>query len=228
MKMARAPLSIVIPTLNAEAALRPCLLALMEGVEAGLVRELVVSDGVSTDGTAALVEAVGAKLVTGPAGRGGQLGRGVAASSGDWLLMLHADTVLGPGWVDAVERAIAAGAPGYFRLRFHDGGRAGRLVAGWANLRARAFGLAFGDQGLLVSRAEYLAAGGYPDVALMEDMALVRALPRLTALDAVAETSAARYRARGWLRQGAGNLVRQARFLMGADPSRLLRGYDAD
>ena len=70
------------------------------------------------------------------------------------------------------------GEPGYFRLRFAARGLAPRLTAGWANLRSALFGLSFGDQGLLVSRADYMAAGGYPDVPLMEDMALVRALPR--------------------------------------------------
>ena len=90
---------------------------------------------------------------------------------------------------------------------------------------ARLFGLPFGDQGLLVARADYDTAGGYPDVALMEDVALIRALPRARALDATATTDASRYHAQGWVRQGAANLWRQARFLAGADPARLARGY---
>lgn len=221
----RAPLSIVIPTLNVEDVLPACLAALMEGVEAGLVRELVISDGGSVDRTRAIAEEAGAALTEGPAGRGGQLRRGVAESGGTWLLVIHADTVLAPGWSTAVEAGIARGTPGYFALRFRARGLAPRLVAGWANLRSRLFGLPFGDQGLLVARHDYDAAGGFPDIALMEDMALVRRLPRPRALAGVAETGAGRYDANGWLRQGATNLWRQARFLAGADPARLAGNY---
>ena len=221
----RAPLSIVIPTLDAEAKLPASLAALVEGVAAGLVRELVISDGGSSDATRAITDAAGASWIDGPPGRGGQLRRGVAVSGGAWLLILHADTVLAPGWSTAVEAAMARGGPGYFRLRFRAPGLAPRLVAGWANLRARLFSLPFGDQGLLVSRTDYEAAGGFPDIPLMEDLALVRALPRARPIAAIATTDAARYRARGWLRQGAANLWRQIRFLAGADPARLARAY---
>ena len=92
----RAPVSVVIPTLDAAADLGPCLAALGEGLQAGLLRELVISDGGSTDATRAVADEAGAIWVSGPPGRGGQLGRGVAASEGDWLLVLHADTWLAP------------------------------------------------------------------------------------------------------------------------------------
>lgn len=223
----RARLSIVIPTLNAEGTLPAVLIALMEGVEAGLVRELIVTDGGSTVATRAIADEVGAVWVHGPKGRGGQLARGCAKARGDWMLVLHADSVPGPGWVEAVERGMTRGGPGYFRLRFAAKGLAPRLTAGWANLRSGVFGLPFGDQGLLVSRADYVAAGGFPDIALMEDVALVRALPRPKPLDAWVETGWNRYEGR-WLAQGAGNLFRQARFLAGADPAKLARGYRTD
>ena len=102
----RARLSIVIPTLNAEATLPAVLIALMEGVEAGLVRELIVTDGGSQDATRAIAEEVGAIWITDEAGRGGQLARGCAKAGGDWMLVLHADSVPGPGWVEAVERGM--------------------------------------------------------------------------------------------------------------------------
>ncbi|MBV7410355.1 glycosyltransferase [Maritimibacter sp. DP1N21-5] len=220
----RAALSIVIPTLDAEATLPAVLIALMEGVEAGIVRELVVSDGGSSDATQHIAQEVGARLLAGEAGRGGQLRRGVAASSGDWLLVLHADSVPGPGWVEAVERGMARGGPGYFPLRFRARGFGPRLTAAWANLRAKRLGLPFGDQGLLVSRADYDRTGGYPDQPLMEDMALVRALPRAKPLEGWIETGWDRYEGR-WIAQGSGNLLRQVRFLAGADPHKLARRY---
>ena len=220
----RAPVSVVIPTLNAEATLPALLIALMEGVEAGLIRELILSDGGSTDATMMLANEVGALTVSGPASRGGQLRRGGAAAQGDWLLFLHADSVPGPGWVEAVERAFVRGTPGYFPLRFRARGLGPRITAGWANLRSRFLGLPFGDQGLLVTRDSYRAAGGYPDQPLMEDIALLRALPRPRPLDALIETGWERYEGR-WLAQGAGNLIRQIRYLAGADPARLARRY---
>ncbi|EAP77735.1 TIGR04283 family arsenosugar biosynthesis glycosyltransferase [Roseovarius nubinhibens] len=221
----RAKLTVIIPTLNAEATLPVCLAALFEGVEAGLIRELLISDGGSGDATAQIADEVGAELVTGTASRGGQLRRGAAMARGEWLLILHADTRLAPGWSAAVAAAMAAGRPGYFKLRFDAPGLAPRLVAGWANLRARLFGLPYGDQGLLISRRAYEAAGGYPDIPLMEDVALVRKLPRLTRIEAEALTGAEKYLRDGWLRRGAGNLWRLTRYLLGADPNRLARKY---
>lgn len=222
----RAPISIVIPTLNAAAELGPCLAALTEGLQAGLIRELIVSDGGSADGTQALAEAAGALLVSGPAGRGAQVARGVAAAGGAWLLILHADTRLAPGWSNAVSAHLAGPErAGWFRLRFRGGGAPGRVVAGWANLRSR-LGLPYGDQGLLVPAALLARLGGYPALPLMEDVAVARRLRgQMRPLDGVAETSAARYLAEGWLRRGARNLWLLARYLAGADPVRLAREY---
>ena len=223
----RAPLSIVIPTLDAAEELPATLACLVEGLEAGLVRELVISDGGSSDETARIAEAWGADLLHGPAGRGGQLARGAAAAGGAWLLFLHADTHLAPGWTAAVAAHMQnRESAGYFRLRFRASGPAPRIVAGWAGLRAR-LGLPYGDQGLLISRTLYQASGGYPDIPLMEDVALARQLRgRLTPLPAIAETGAERYLRHGWFRHGARNLWRLARYLAGADPHRLARGYD--
>lgn len=221
----RAPLSVVIPTLNAADRLPSCLAALMEGLDAGLIRELIVSDGGSRDATCEMAKAWGGEVVAGPPSRGAQLRAGCAAAKGDWLLVLHADTVLAPGWSAAAARALTEDRARWFRLRFDSGGTAGRCVAGWANLRSR-FGLPYGDQGLLISRALYERVGGYPDQPLMEDVALARRLRgHLAGLDAVAVTSATRYVSQGWLRRGGRNLWTLARYLAGADPADLARSY---
>lgn len=222
----RAKLSVVIPTLNAAEALPGCLAALMEGVEAGLIRELVMSDGGSDDATAAIAEEAGAKLVQGAPSRGGQLRRGAEATEGDWVLFLHADTRLPAGWSDHAVRQIEDGRPAYFRLKFDCPGVAAIVVAGWANLRSRLLGLPYGDQGLLISRRDYDAVGGYRDIPLMEDVAIARALRgRLRMLPVSAKTSAARYRRDGWLRRGARNLSLLLRYFAGVDPARLARRY---
>ncbi|MCQ0093835.1 TIGR04283 family arsenosugar biosynthesis glycosyltransferase [Roseovarius sp. M141] len=222
----RAKLSVIVPVLNGAADLPALLAGLMAGVEAGLIRELILSDGGSRDATMGIAEDVGAIWITGPASRGEQLRRGAAAAGGDWLLFVHADTVLPDGWVQAVEAQVEDGRPGYFRLSFDAQGVAPHIVAGWANLRALLFRLPYGDQGLLISRAEYDAAGGYPDIPLMEDVALARRLGRrLRMMPLALRTSAARYSRDGWVRRGARNLWLLARYLTGADPEVLRRRY---
>lgn len=221
-----AKISIVIPTLNAETALQQCLEALMEGLSEGLIRELIISDGGSNDATMQLAEAAGAKIVTGPASRGGQLQRGCAAARGDWILVLHADTVLSRGWAAVVNDHINNSEQGaYFRLKFRASGLGALWVAGWANLRSQVFNLPYGDQGLLVRRADYEGAGGYPDQPLMEDVALVRALPPLVGLSVKATTSADRYQRAGWVRRGARNLWTLLRYFAGVSPEKLAQAY---
>ncbi|SOH92310.1 transferase 2, rSAM/selenodomain-associated [Monaibacterium marinum] len=221
-----APISIVIPTLNAAANLGPSLSALSDGLFEGLVAELIFADGGSTDSTAEVADEVGARLITAPRGRGTQLAAGCAAAHGEWLLILHADTQLCANWTQAVRDHMNTkpDCAGWFRLRFNTSSPAGRLVAGWANLRARWFGLPYGDQGLLVRKSVYRAAGGYDEVPLMEDVALVRRL-RLSPLDAVANTSAERYERDGWLRRGWRNLTTLALYYVGVSPERLAARY---
>lgn len=221
----RAPISVIIPTLNAATALPGCAAALMEGLDAALIREVIVTDGGSDDDTHAVAEGIGAKLVRGPASRGGQLRRGCAEARGDWLMILHADTQLDPGWAEPVAAHLAGDRPAHFRLAFDRGGAGAALTAGWANLRSRAFGLPYGDQGLLIRRDMLAAAGGYADIPLMEDVDLVRRLPRLVRLPVTARTSAARYVREGWLRRGRRNLTLLMRYYAGADPSVLAQAY---
>ncbi|MCP3972154.1 MAG: glycosyltransferase [Rhodobacteraceae bacterium] len=224
----RAPVSIIVPTLDAGRELPATLAALAEGLQAGLIRELVVSDGGSGDATLKLAATAGAVTVRGAAGRGGQLRRGAAAAQGDWLLFLHADTQLAPGWTSEVLAHLRGSGQmaGYFRLAFRARGAAPRLVAGWANLRSRLFGLPYGDQGLLIARALYEEVGGYRDIPLMEDVAIARALRgRLRQIPATALTSPERYRRQGWLRRGARNLLTLARYLWGTDPEKLAGRY---
>jgi hypothetical protein len=223
----RAPISVVIPTLNAEEQLGPCLGALFQGVEAGLIRELIVVDGGSSDQTCSIARDVGAEVIETTASRGAQLRVGCEAAEGAWLLVLHADCVLQEGWSDCVAAHLRRDRAGYFRLRFDAEGVAARWVAGWANLRARVFGMPYGDQGLLVPRALYEAVGGYPEIPLMEDVSLVRRIGRgrMAPLDAGVVTSAEKYRKQGWLRRGARNLWTLFRYFAGVRPERLAEAY---
>lgn len=223
-----APLSIIIPTLNAADKIGPTLAALATGIGAGLIRELIIADGGSTDDIATIAEHAGATLLTSAKGRGLQMSSAAASARGSWLLFLHADTILAPGWPGAV-RAHLAEHPqmaGYFHLRFDSRGFAPGFVAAWANLRSRLFRLPYGDQGLLIPRDLYQRLGGHPPIALMEDVALSRLLRgNLIPLPATATTSAARYQRRGWFRQGTGNLALLALYFLGVRPGWLARHY---
>lgn len=221
-----AKLSIIIPTLDAQSGLERSLPALAEGLTAGLIRDLVISDGGSSDATLRIAEAAGAVVVRGGASRGGQLRRGAEAAGGDWFFFVHADTVLPPGWVDAVQAHLASGRPAWCPMRFDHGGIPAVLVAAWANLRARLLPLPYGDQTLLISRSEYTRVGGFPDQVLMEDVAIARKLGRrLMPLPITVTTSAEKYLRDGWIRRGARNLGLLIRYRLGADPDRLAQRY---
>ena len=216
-------LSVVIPTLDAAQSLPACLESL------GKVDEIVVADGGSGDGSIAIAEAAGARVVAAPRGRGVQLRAGAEAARGDWLLFLHADTQLGPDWRDAAERHMA-GRPrsaAFFRFRLDDRAWQARLVEAGVRLRVRLLALPYGDQGLLVPRSLYDAAGGYRALPLMEDVDLVRRIGRrrLVPLPADAATSAARWRRDGWARRSARNLLLLGLYRTGFSPERLARLY---
>lgn len=224
-------LDVVIPALDAAAHIEATIDALAEGRASGLVREVLVVDGGSRDDTAARARRAGARVILGPRGRGPQLAGGAAASEAGWLLFLHADTRLGPGWASAVAAFMRAETSGdraaVFTLAFDDASVHARGLARLANWRARRLALPYGDQGLVLSRAFYDRLGSFRPLPLMEDVDLVRRIgrARLAHLDAVAVTSAARYRRVGWWPRALRNLVVLALYFLGVPPRLLKRFY---
>ena len=223
-------LSVVIPTLNAGPRFGTVLAALVPGAVTGLVKEVVVVDGGSTDRTLELAGEAGCRIVRTERGRARQLRAGAEAARAEWLLFLHADTVLEEGWARAVERHMAEqpGAAGWFRLRFDDASAFARVWEAGAGFRSAVIGLPYGDQGLLIPRVLYHAVGGYPDVPLMEDVELVSRLgrSRLIRLGAAATTDASKYRRDGWMARSFRNLMLITAWGMGVKPHRLASLYD--
>ncbi|MCB4822162.1 TIGR04283 family arsenosugar biosynthesis glycosyltransferase [Roseicella aerolata] len=223
-------LSIVIPTLNAAGSLGRMLAACAEA-RTGMGAELVVADGGSSDGTPSLAEAAGARLVAAPRGRGPQLAAGATAARGDWLLFLHADTRLAPGWAAAARGFLVdpanAGRAAYFTFALDDASPEARRLERRVAWRCRALALPYGDQGLLLSRTLYDAVGGYRPIPLMEDVDLVRRLGRrrLAALPVPAVTSAERWRREGWRRRSARNLLCLSLWFLGVPPRLIQRVY---
>ncbi|PWS39113.1 glycosyl transferase family 2 [Falsiroseomonas bella] len=216
-------LSVVIPALNAAATLPGTLAALGTAPD-----ELVVVDGGSVDGTAAVAAEGGARVVRAPRGRGVQIAAGVAAASRPWLLILHADTRLAPGWTEAVRQAMRdPGRARYFRFALDDDTQAARRLERAVAWRCRVLALPYGDQGLLVHRALLDAVGSMRPLPLMEDVDLVRRLgrARLAALDAAAVTSAERWQREGYLRRSARNLACLSLWFLGVPPRIIQRLY---
>lgn len=222
-------ISLVIPTLNAERTLQRALAPLVPAGVEGLVREVVVADGGSTDRTLELADDAGANIVRTEPGRGVQLAAGCAAAKSDWLLVLHADTELAEDWPGTVLQHLNRhpDKAGWFRFGLDDQGLRARVWERGVALRCGLLALPYGDQGLLISRRLYDDVGGYRPLPLMEDVDLVRRLGsrRLRPLEARAMTSAERYRRDGYLGRSAKNAVLLARYLAGADPARLARAY---
>jgi rSAM/selenodomain-associated transferase 2 len=213
-------MNIIIPTWNAAASLPATLAAC---AEAGA--PVIVADADSPDGTADVARAHGAQVVQAPRGRGAQLAAGAAAADADWLLFLHADTQLEPGWAAAARAFMAAGeGAAHFTFALDDDTPAARRLERAVAWRCRRLGLPYGDQGLLVHRALYERVGGYRPLPLMEDVDLVRRL-RPVALAPRAVTSAAKWQRDGYLRRSARNLGFLALYFAGVPPRVLARWY---
>jgi len=229
-----AMISVVIPTLNAQQHLAACLTALVPAAVDGFVREVIVVDGGSCDRTTKIVDQAGAVLLTSEPGRGGQLAAGARRAQQPWLLFLHADTVLAADWdieaaafMGRVDKGDACLSAATFRFALDDRGLAPRLLERLVALRGSIFALPYGDQGLLVPRRLYDEIGGYRDMALMEDVDLVRRLgrARLTPLRTPALTSAERYRREGYVRRILRNQASLALYACGASQETIARIY---
>ena len=215
-------LSIVIPVLNEAGTIGGALGRLQALRERGA--EVIVVDGGSTDGTAALAAPLADRVASSARGRAKQMNAGASLARGDVLLFLHADTCV-PGDAD---RLVAGHAWGRFDVRIASTAPALRVVAAMMNWRSRLTGIATGDQAIFAATDLFRRAGGFPDIALMEDIAFSTRAKRLAppaCLSARVTTSGRRWEKHGVLRTILMMWWLRLAYAMGADPEKLARRY---
>jgi rSAM/selenodomain-associated transferase 2 len=231
--MASRMISVVIPTLEAAETLASTLAALVPAAARGIVRDVVIADGGSSDDTLKIADLAGCTIVKAERGRGLQLAAGAERAKASWILFLHADTVLSEGWdgeaaqfISRAERG-ASDTAAAFAFGLNDLSWRARLLERIVALRVAVLALPYGDQGLLVPRRLYDKVGGYRPLPLMEDVDLVRRIGRrrLQILRTRAVTSAERYRREGFFQRMARNAACLTLYTVGVPPRLLLKLY---
>lgn len=227
MQPLKPEISIIIPVLD-EAPRIVERLQSLQGLRTQGV-ELIVADGGSADGTAALAGPLADRVLAAPRGRATQMNAGAAASRGRVLLFLHADTMLPEAAPQTVLGVVDDGASwGRFDVRIDGRHPLLRVVEVMMNWRSRLTGIATGDQAIFVRREAFERIGGYADQPLMEDIALSAALKRLgppVCLGETVVTSGRRWELHGVVRTILLMWWLRAAYFLGADPARLARRY---
>ena len=221
-------LSIIMPVLDEAEVIADALQALAAYRQRGV--EVIVVDGGSRDRTPDIARALADRVIAAPRGRAAQMNAGAAHARGGVLLFLHADTRL-PGDADRlVLEAIERSDRPWGRFDVAIAGRSPLLamVAFTTNLRSRLTGIATGDQAMFATREAFTRAGGFPDIALMEDIALSRRLKHISpplCLWDKASTSGRRWEQRGVLRTIMLMWRLRLAYFLGAEPAALARRY---
>lgn len=220
-------LSIIMPVLNEADGIIPALVALAPLRQRGV--EVIVVDGGSSDATVQYAQPLAERVIASPRGRALQMNAGAAIARGDVLLFLHADTAV-PQDADHLVcdgLAMCRRAWGRFDVRIA-GGALLTIIAMMMNLRSRLTGIATGDQAMFVRREAFVAVGGFPEIDLMEDIALSRTLKqrsRPLCLSRRVTTSGRRWQQHGVLRTMLLMWRLRLAYFFGAEPRVLARQY---
>jgi rSAM/selenodomain-associated transferase 2 len=194
-------ISVIIPALDEERALPGALAGVL--AQPG-TSEIIVVDGGSRDRTRAIARSTpGVRLLQARRGRAAQMNAGAAAAKGEWLVFLHADTLLPERAFERIAALPATTGAGCFRQAFGARHPLLAVVSALHNLRCRATLIMYGDQAMFVRRGLFRALGGFPDVVHLEDVLLserIRAVTRPVLLDATVTTDARKFLVHGVIR----------------------------
>lgn len=226
--MMKERLSVVIPCLDEAGSIIQLLESLQPLREAG--HELIVVDGGSRDNTPALATPYADCVVNAPRGRAKQMNAGARSASGDIFWFLHADSSICCDALEVIARSLTSVECCWGRFDVTLSGRKPllRLIEFMMNWRSRLTGIATGDQGVFVRRLAFFAAGGYPEIALMEDIALSRKLKRMSwprCLKQRIGTSSRRWEQHGIIRTMVRMWWLRLAYALGADPNKLANQY---
>lgn len=222
----RYAITVIVPTLNEAASLPALLMRLQAWRRSGC--EIVVVDGGSDDGTSEHAEAWADQVILAPKGRASQMNAGAMHAKGEILWFLHADTLPPKDAQAHIHAALERHGWGRFDVRLSGRAMMLRVVEILMNQRSRWSGIATGDQGLFVRRDWFVEVGGFPDVPLMEDIAISRRLKRLgrpACLRAKVVTSSRRWEENGIVRTILLMWRLRLAYFLGADPANLIKDY---
>jgi rSAM/selenodomain-associated transferase 2 len=221
-------ISVIIPCLNEAASISDCLASLQSFKERG--HEIIVVDGGSKDETLSLAEEKSDFVLSAPRGRASQLNFGAKKAKGCLLLFLHADTLLAEGMEVQLEEAAEKNlAWGRFDVRFSSAEPLLRIVEFFMNTRSRLTGIATGDQAMFVTRQLFERAGGFPKIALMEDIAFSKKLKnfcRPICYRNKVLTSSRRWQRLGIIRTILNMWSLRLRYTLGTSPEKLAKEYE--
>lgn len=223
-------ISIIIPTLNEGAIIHGSLTALSKLRSAG--HEIIVADGGSSDNTVISAQALADQVITCEPGRARQMNTGAKAAHGDILVFLHADTLLPLNADSLIIEGLKQSGKDWGRFNVRLAGRrpALRIVEALMNWRSRISGIATGDQCLFMRHEIFATIGGYPNIALMEDIAISKLLKqhgRPLCIKQKVLTSSRRWEQQGVLRTILLMWRLRLGYFLGEDPQRLARIYHA-
>jgi len=226
--VANLRLSIIVPTLNEAEALVPFLAGLRSLRVRG--HEVIVVDGGSQDGTVGRAGDGADRALQVAPGRATQMNAGASAASGEVLLFVHADTRLPDDADRLITEGLAGGDKvwGRFDVRLSGTRWMFPVIGTLMNLRSRITGIATGDQGMFVRREAFESVGGFPEIPLMEDIALSRRLKHLgrpLCLHGPVITSSRRWQTHGVIRTVLLMWALRLAYAVGVSPAYLARTY---
>ena len=177
--MRAVKISVVVPVLNEERNLSRLTASMRSVIEQG--HEVIIVDGGSTDNTLSLAYEISDKVVVSKKGRAIQMNSGASVASGDIILFLHADTCLPDDVSEIISKAfVDNGFWGGFDVRLSNNKLVYRLIEYMMNTRSRLTSIVTGDQAIFVEKNLFEKIGGFPEIALMEDVEISRRLKNIS------------------------------------------------